>query len=141
MGLELQYLLKPEIPVFVITMVTFLIYLTSISLDQWIVLHHGNSRVAFIGIFYTYRGNESHLGEDIETNAFFQHYVQEHYFESPAWIHMARFMVVCGMISVGYSLIISVAILLLPVNYFKSPMLMNIVGGLFMLIALCHFPA
>ena len=52
--------LRPEILV-----VTFVIYVTSISLYQWLVVHHGNFHFTLIGIFYTYHGNEHGLVKGI----------------------------------------------------------------------------
>ena len=44
---------KPENFVWLVTTVTFVMYLTTITLDQWIVFHDDDQRT-YIGIFYTY---------------------------------------------------------------------------------------
>ena len=130
---------KPETFVWLVTSITFVMYVTTITLDQWIVFCHDHNHCTYIGIFYTYEAKDGTLVKGIEATRYVQLYLQTDHYSTPVWVHMSRCFIVCGIITNGYGVIISTAVMLLDYNQLKAPMAINIAVGMFMVVSLGCF--
>ncbi len=139
-----RQLFQPETFVWLVTTTTFVTFLTTIALDQWFVLtndNNNNNEKTYIGIFYTYQATDNTIipAKIMGSNRYVQIYLQKDPYRTPVWIHMSRCFVVCGILTNGYGVIVSTAVMLLDYNHVKAPMASNIAVGMFMMVSLCYF--
>lgn len=126
-----------QVFVITITLITFCLHVTSVSIDQWMVIHRGDSERTYLGIFYVYDADSAGYRKIMEANVFVQKRLYADKLEDPNWVHMSRFVIVCALLIIGFAVITTFSCIILSHDFWSSPMVMNIASGVFMLIALC----